>query len=365
MQLIPVILCGGSGTRLWPASRDGKPKQFLALMNERSLLQNTAERLLRLPRVEAARTITVSLAQFADETAQHLEAVDPALLSHIVAEPSGRNTAAAMALAALYAQENFGEEALLAFMPSDHHIGGEPAFAAALEKAMLAAKAGYIALLGVRPSRAETGYGYIAPGAPLSLENAFSVQRFIEKPGPAAALEYANSGAYLWNSGIYLCRADTLLAAYAAHAPDISGLAGHALSDTGNLRAPSAHFYDAIRRDSFEKAVLERMDNIAVVKCEMAWSDIGSWTNLWEAGARDENGNMCITAPGGEIIARGAENCLIHAQKRLVACIGVQDIVVIETEDAVLVAAKDNAESLRKIVADLQEAEKPRRIRAA
>jgi mannose-1-phosphate guanylyltransferase len=181
------------------------------------------------------------------------------------------------------------------------------------------------------------------------------VQRFIEKPGPVAALAYANAGDYLWNSGIYLARADALLAAYAVHAPDISGLAAHALSGASDPRAPAAHFYDAIRRDSFEKSVLEKLNNIAVVKCEMAWSDIGSWASLWETGARDANGNMCLSSGSGSIIARGAENCLIHAQKRLVACIGVRDIVIVETEDAILIADKNSADSLRKIATDLQE----------
>jgi mannose-1-phosphate guanylyltransferase/mannose-6-phosphate isomerase len=350
MKIIPVILCGGSGTRLWPLSHRGRPKQFLELADGgASLLQQTARRFQKIAR--AGPIVTVCLEAHAAETCRHLAALDPALACHILREPQARNTAAACALAAHYVRAHFGGDALMLITPADHHIGNEAILAEAVARAAPAAEAGYVALLGIPPARAETGYGYIAPGEALPFPGLRGAWKFMEKPEAAVAEELVRSGAWLWNSGIYFARADAVLAAFARFAPEIARGA-----TPGAEGRPCPRLYAAIPAMPFEKAVIEKLDTLAVAACGegIGWSDVGSWASLWEGGAKDADGNVRLAGGTGRIFSGGAQGCLIRAGSRPVACIGVRDLIVVDTEEGILVADRRDGDALRALAKEFR-----------
>ncbi len=357
-MLVPVILAGGSGTRLWPVSRDTMPKQLARLTGERSLLEQTARRLLA--RAQPGQVVTVGAKAQDFLVRRELEAIDPALAENRLLEPVGRNTAAAIGLAARHVQERFGSDALLWVCPSDHLMQAPDALYAALEAALPVAAAGGLVTFGITPTRAETGYGYIQTGQPLpDAQGVLRVVRFVEKPERPAAEAMLAAGGHLWNSGMFLFRADRILVELGTHAPAIrAGIeqAFGALKEApgGGLEVPLEQ-YEKIPAQPIDKAVMEHSDRIAVVPCDPGWSDLGSWQALWEQLPKDDAGN----AVRGDVLLDDSIDCLIHAERRLVACSGVRDLAVVETDDAVLVADRGRSDAVRNLVTMLRAAGRP------
>ena len=366
--ILPVILAGGAGTRLWPVSRETMPKHLAKLIGEDSLLQLTARRRTLLQ--EAARRawteaapeglITVAARHQDLLIRRQLEAVDPALATHRLLEPVGRNTAAAIALAALYARKHFGRGSILWVCPSDHLIRDQAALSTALKHALPVASSGELLTFGIEPTRPDTGYGYIKARTPISEDEAYQavlkVERFVEKPDLPTAEAMLAEGGYLWNSGMFLFRADRIIEELAEHEPAILEATRAAFdaaeaADDGSL-CPPLDLYENIPSMPIDKAVMERARRIAVVPCDPDWTDLGSWHAIWEISAKDDDGN----ATRGDVLLHDAKNCLVHSSGRLVACAGVQDLAVIETEDAVLVVDRNRSEPVKELVGGLNAA---------
>ncbi|MES2950619.1 MAG: mannose-1-phosphate guanylyltransferase/mannose-6-phosphate isomerase [Pseudomonadota bacterium] len=343
-SIISVILCGGSGTRLWPLSRKALPKQFVPLVGGKSLLQLTLERaaLLGSEQIIVASEDHRFLVQDCADAAS--------VRSTILLEPVARNTAAAMAAAAL----NAPSDALLLFLPADHHIPDAGAFGATVRAGVSAANAGAIVTFGVHPTFPSTAYGYIQQGAALAGQGgAHVVQRFVEKPNATRAQELLLAGGYFWNAGIFLVRAETLLAALQVHASDILAacqLAVKAQAVDGAFRRLGAKDFAACRSDSIDYAVMEKAENVAVLPFAAAWSDVGSWNAVAELSEPDAQGNR-IHGKGHTV---DAVNTFIHAPHRPVVALGTQNLLIIDTADAVLVANVEHAEQVKTVVAQLE-----------
>lgn len=345
--ILPVILCGGSGTRLWPLSRKAYPKQFVPLLDGKSLLALTLERVKSIsPRVQtvasqAHRFLVQDATQAAGVVAQHL------------LEPVARNTAAAMAVAALNARP----DQLLLFLPADHHIPDASAFAAAVEKGVPAARRGYIVTFGVSPAFPSTAYGYIRQGKALD-EHSWSVERFVEKPDAQKAGQLLLSGGHFWNAGIFLVQASTLLEALALHAPAILASCRQATEKQtldGSFTRLNEAAFSACPAVSFDYAVLEHHDKIAMVPFSGQWSDVGSWNAVAELAPADEQGNRIV----GHGWALQSSNTYIHAPHRAVVALGTEDLLIIDTPDALLVAAASHAEQVKDVVARLEQDKLP------
>jgi mannose-1-phosphate guanylyltransferase/mannose-6-phosphate isomerase len=348
--IVPVILCGGSGTRLWPASRENRPKQFLKLMDDKSLLQNTALRALRVSGAKAADIVTVTLEAFADDVAEQLSAIDAGAARHILREPGARNTAAAVAYAAAYVEQVFGKDAMMWVLPADHHMGDEAALGLAFRNALAAASVGCLVTFGKQPTRPETGYGYIRLGGPLQGDAVYRADAFVEKPDFSTAKGYVEAGNYLWNSGMFLFSAGALLDEYGIHAQEI--LSGARDSMTEGKTPLHAHpaIYMAIEEAPFDKAIMEKTAKVAVTPCNPAWSDIGAWESLWEIREKDGHGNVVE----GDALTQDTRNCFIQSGDRLIACAGVENLVIVDTGDAILIADRSNSDSLRALVKNLK-----------
>lgn len=358
VTLQPVILCGGAGSRLWPLSREQYPKQLLTLIGKDSLLQSTATRIgtdFALAGGKVLPPMVVGNEHYRFLTAEQLRqaGVTPAAL---ILEPDGRNTAPALTLAALVAS-NGGNDAVLLVMPADHVIADLESFQAAVSTGLTHAAAGKLVTFGVVPSHAETGYGYIAVGDKLE-GDARQLARFVEKPDRATAEKYVADG-YLWNSGIFMMRASTWLSRIGEYRPDILAACTTAFAgrnaDGDFVRVDSKSFATC-PAESIDYAVMERLpaDQGVVIPLQAKWSDIGSWDALWDVSEKDGADN-CLT---GDVVAVDSESTLAISQSRLVACVGVKDMVVVETPDAVLVAHKDKVQSVKNVVAQLKNAKR-------
>ena len=351
-MIFPVILSGGSGSRLWPVSREHYPKQFLNLhKDDRSLLQEAAERLKNVENTNAPMVVCNEEHRFLVAEQLHQIGFKSA---QIVLEPCGRNTAPALALAALVAQQQNADAEMLV-MPADHVIKDEQAFADAVIKGRKLAHNGKLVTFGITPNAPQTGYGYIKQGAAMA--EGYAVEAFVEKPDLNRAQQYLKSGHYLWNSGIFLFKASDYLAALAQFAPDILDACQRAYEarseDLDFIRVDQAAFAEC-RSESIDYAVMEHTQQAAVVPMDPGWSDIGAWDALHalKSSADKQNGN----ALHGDVMVHDTHNSLIHSESRLVAAVGVNNLVIVETDDAVLVADRHQAQDTKLIVNALKAA---------
>jgi len=353
-MIVPVILSGGSGTRLWPLSREAYPKQFLPLVDQNTMLQNTALRLAGLADVAAPLVVCNQEHRFMVAEQMRSVGVQPAA---VVLEPVGRNTAPAVAVVALHAQA-VGDDPILLVLPSDHVIADIAGFQAAVRRVVPHAEAGRLITFGIVPTAPESGYGYIKAGATLDDSGIGVVERFVEKPDAATARSYLESGHYYWNSGMFMFRASAFLAELERFAPAMLAACQQALAteqaDRDFLWLGSEAFA-ACPKDSIDYAVMEKTAHAVVMPLAVGWNDVGSWTALWEVGQRDAGGNI----ERGDVINIDTRDSYIDAASRLVATVGVEHLVVVETADAVLVASKDRVQEVKAIVDQLKASRRP------
>jgi mannose-1-phosphate guanylyltransferase/mannose-6-phosphate isomerase len=350
-QIVPVILSGGSGTRLWPVSRESFPKQLWPLVSERTLLQETA---LRARGSGFAPPIVVCNQEHRFLIAEQLRAAGIAS-PRVVLEPVGRNSAPAIAAAALLVAED-EPDAVLWLLAADHVISDIEALQRSLDTAAVAARAGRIVTFGMRPTAPETGYGYIAIGSALDdAPGAYAVAEFVEKPDAANAARLATDGRHLWNSGMFVFTARTLLEEMETHAPDVLSAVGRAVADRRadlDFIRLGVKAFTASPSISLDYAVAERTSRAAVVPADLGWSDVGSWNALWELGSKDAAGNVAV----GDVLLENARNCYVRSDGMLASVVGLEDAVVVVTEDAVLAMHRDHAQDVKKVVDRLKEA---------
>lgn len=348
MTFVPVILSGGAGTRLWPVSRELHPKPFIRLAGSHSLLQKTFLRAAMLPDLAEVLTVTNRELFFKTED-EYREVNDAGLATSFLLEPFGRNTAAAIATAAVDVAERHGEDATLLILAADHVIKDQAAFATAIAQARVLADQGRLVTLGIHPEGPETGYGYIeADGS--------NVRRFVEKPSLEKAIEYCASGRHFWNAGIFCFRADTLLSQLELHAPDVLAAARACMATSKPLRGErmvqrtlDAHTFEQAPNISIDYALMEKSSDVAVVPCEIGWSDVGSWNAISDMTDADACGNKVE----GEALLHDSANCYVRSEDRLVSLVGANDLIVVDTADALLIADRSRAQEVKEIVRQL------------
>ena len=354
MNITPVILSGGSGSRLWPLSRAMRPKQFLGVTDEKTLFQLTLQRLEGLPGLQAPVIVSNQAHRFlvAEQCREAGMAPDA-----IILEPFGRNTAPAIAVAALHARKS-GDDPVLLVLPSDHVFARPDAFRETAALAAQAAQQGQLVTFGIVPTHPETGYGYIRAGTKTGVAGVNTVAQFVEKPDLATAERYVASGEYFWNSGMFMFRASVYLDELKLHHPEMLRQCEQAYEkarvDLDFVRLDEAAM-TACPSDSVDYAVMEKTIKATMVSLDAGWNDVGAWSSVWQVLPKDAQGN----ALRGDVIADSATDCYVHADHRLVTLLGVKDLVVIETADAILVADKQAAQDVKKIVNRLTDAKRP------
>ena len=368
MIIVPVILCGGSGTRLWPLSRSGFPKQFLVLSDgssNQSLFQQAIERIYS---VAVNNDISFGKAAIVTNEEHRFLALDQLreltnTYADLLLEPIGRNTAPALTLAALYAQELAGsqDDPILVVTPADQTVVNVSAFTKALQRAVEIASKGEIAILGITPNAPEIGYGYIKVGREKCLDDAYTVERFVEKPNKVKANEYLEEGGYFWNGGMFVLKASIWLKALNKFRPDILNATKKAwntkskdLSGDSAFLRPDPELFKNIPSESIDYAVIEKCPGseflIKMVELDAGWNDLGAWDAVWQVGKQDSQGNVTI----GDVLSANSKNSLIHASSRLVSAVGVENLIIVETADAVLVADRKNSQDVKHIVGQLE-----------
>ncbi|WP_444914825.1 mannose-1-phosphate guanylyltransferase/mannose-6-phosphate isomerase [Microbulbifer sp. TRSA007] len=349
--MIPVILCGGTGSRLWPLSREAYPKQFLPLIGGETMLQATVRRLEGIEPLQAPILVCNEEHRFA--AAEQLQEIGHGAQS-ILLEPCARNTAPAIALAALAALAALesGADPLLLVLPADHAVSDEANFQESVESARALAEQGYLVTFGIVPTRAETGYGYIRRGDKLA-ETAWKVAEFVEKPDTETAEAYLASGDYSWNSGMFLFRASRYLEELERYRADILTACRSAYKSAArdlDFTRVDREAFAACADESVDYAVMEPTESAAVVPMDAGWSDVGSWQGLWELAKRDANDNLLQ----GDVLLEDSQRCLVRGESRLVSLLGVSDLVVVDTDDALLIADRQRVQEVKKLVSNLK-----------
>jgi mannose-1-phosphate guanylyltransferase/mannose-6-phosphate isomerase len=349
MKIIPVILSGGSGTRLWPLSRKQYPKQYLPLVGDKTMLQETILRLNGLDGLASPVIICNADHRFlVAEQCQHIDIINPTILL----EPIGRNTAPAIAAAALQSIKQ-SNDAVLLVLSADHTIQNVKAFHKAINIAAKQAQDGKLVTFGIVPTDANIGYGYIKSSKDDN-DGVYKVEEFVEKPDSITAQSYLDKGDYLWNSGMFMFRANTLIDELTTHSPDIvksvNKSIDNATQDLDFIRLDKQAF-ESSPSDSIDYALMEKSNNVVVVPLDAQWNDIGSWSALYDIGTKDNNGNVIQ----GEVFTEETINTYINATHHIVATIGVKDLVIVDTPNATLISTKDKAQSVKKIVEQLQQ----------
>ncbi len=344
-MLYAVIMAGGSGTRFWPQSRQSKPKQLLKIAGEKTMVRATAERVL--PEIPFDRIMVVTAEVYAQEIRNELPELSGDML---VAEPRGRNTAPCIALAA-YKLLKKDPEAVMAVLPADHVIADEDTFRKALRTASeIAAGGDHLITFGIVPNRPETGYGYIEAGdkvMELDPAPAFMARRFVEKPDEQRAEEYVRKGNFLWNSGMFVWKVGTIIKNFEKYLPKVSEAVARIEPYFGTDREAkaTAEAYESMDGISIDYGIMEKASNVLVIPIDVGWNDVGSWASLHEVWTNDHDGNIIL----GELIALAASGCVVSSPHKLTALIGVEDLVVVDTPDALLVCRKDKAQDVRKL----------------
>ena len=371
--IIPVILCGGSGTRLWPLSRSGFPKQFLVLSGDntgKSLFQQAVERLNGLKDNQIGPTLIVTNEEHRFLVLDQLREI-PGIKTNLLLEPEGRNTAPALTLAALYASEQNNNEAdpILVITPADQTIQNGAAFTKALQECIAVVQgdpsAKTIAILGITPTAPETGYGYIKKTGVQGAHGEYTVEQFVEKPDAKTATAYLADGNYFWNGGMFVLRASTWLAALKEFRSDILGATETAwiarkTDQSGGTKfiRPDAGIFKTIPSESIDYAVIEKCPgnvtsqfSVKMIELNAGWNDLGAWDAVWQVGKKDDQGNVT----SGDTLLSDASNSLVHASSRLVSAVGIDNLVIVETADAVLVAHRSNSQDVKSIVNQLEQ----------
>lgn len=362
MKLLPVIMSGGSGSRLWPVSRKEYPKPFVELPGGGTLIEKTYSRVSNIPEVEDVLTITNRDYYFmSKDVFSTVQADKKHLTPHFLLEPVARNTAPAVAMAALMAVDKWGEDTVLLVLPADHLIGEDDSFAECVKQAQETALADNLVTFGIRPDEPDTGFGYIEvkdknePGGCCGQPQ--KVQRFVEKPPIEKAIEYFESGKYLWNSGMFCFKAGVLLEGFKNHAPEVYAASIDCYEksksnsqDLINVMEIDLPSFEAVPEDSIDYALMERADNVMVIPSKFKWNDVGSWHAMGEMLLPDENENRI----DGEAVVVDVTNTFIQSPHRIVACVGVNDLIVVDTHDALLVADKGRVQDVKKIVEKLK-----------
>lgn len=349
LTLIPVVLCGGAGSRLWPVSREAHPKPFIRLGDGQSLLQKAFRRGAQLPGVAEILTVTNRELLFKTKD-EYREVNSMGLATSFILEPFGRNTAAAIAAAALHVSKTHGEEAIMLVLAADHLIADQQAFSSAVSQATVLARQQKLVTFGIQPDAPETGYGY------LEVEG-HDVLRFVEKPSQEKAREYMDSGRFLWNSGMFCFQAGAMLQALAAHCPEILSKTQKCVEQSRQVQGEGvieqeldAATFAEVPDDSIDYAVMERSAQVAVVPCSIGWSDIGSWGALGDLIMPDANGNRIK----GEALLHDVSNCFIQSNQRMIGAVGVDNLVIVDTPDALLVADRDRAQDVKVLYKELK-----------
>jgi mannose-1-phosphate guanylyltransferase len=343
-----VILAGGSGTRFWPLSRTARPKQLISITGDRTMLQRTVERVLPL---KPKRILIITNSVQAEETERQLAHYRKVPID-VISEPLARNTAPAIGLAATIIAAH-DPQGVMVVLPADHFIKDEDALRQTLVHASHAARNGYLVTLGIMPSRPETGYGYIEADMELRGAGPFPVKRFVEKPPLDQAVTYLEEGNFFWNSGMFIWRADTILQEFESHLPAMAGVFSkisftNDVWELSDLDQQIEAVYSAVESVSIDVGVMEKSSRVQVVPVEMGWSDVGSWSSLPEVVAADGAGTVCVNANGH--VAIDSHDCIIYADSRVVATVGVSNLIIVSTPDALLVCDTSRAQDVKKVV---------------
>lgn len=358
LHVTPVILCGGSGTRLWPLSRAGFPKQFLLLSGTTSLFQQAVDRINNIASddISVGETLVVAGEEHRFIALEQLREV-PSVSAKLLLEPEGKNTAPALTLAALQALKN-GDDPVLVVTPADQTVQNTEAFIGAIQRAVKVADSGAIAILGIKPTGPETGFGYIKQSGAASDLGDFNVAKFVEKPDLETAQVYLDSGDYSWNGGMFVVRASVWIKALNTFRKDILAATENAFNQSTvdqHFIRPNNQLFVEIPSESVDYAVIEKCPGsefvIRLIPLDAGWNDLGSWDAVWQVGEKDQNGNLIQ----GDALVEASENNLIHSSHRLVSAVGVNNLVIIETADAVMVADRSQSQFVKKIVSRLSD----------
>jgi len=362
-NLVPVILCGGAGVRLWPVSRQQHPKPFMTLPDGLNLLQKTYMRAAQLP--EQVALLTVTNRDYYFKVQDSYAAFTPILPVNkcFMLEPTAKNTAPAILLASLYVQRYFGDDAILLILPADHVIADQAALEKDVSVAMQLAAQDYLVTFGIKPTYPETGFGYLKAGDPIGKTQAYRVQQFMEKPDKTRAMEYVAQPDYFWNAGMFCFKSRTVLDAYKKLSPDLFKQ-GAAIFDamtqaSDDDRIETLNFtpaqFEAFESISFDYAIMEKADNVAVCPAHFDWNDIGSWLAMSELLEAGKDGNRST----GTVVMHDVKNTFVHSESRLVSLLGVENLVVVDTPDALLISQRDRVQDVRQIVQQLNDQQHP------